>query len=200
MRVRPTRRLCYCVLIFLIAVTVIAAGAYHAAHAAYASKISKYLQQLPALIIQPVDLTDVVKRDKVKEMFSHAWKNYELYAWGANELRPISKSINNDSMFGKFMLGATIVDSMDTLYIMGFMDEFQRGREWIAKNLNLSYADKDLSVFETNIRFVGGLLSCYALTGDTMFREKVVHIVDKLLPAFETPTGIPYSLVNPVTK
>lgn len=54
----------------------------------------------------------------------------------------------------------------------------------------------ELSVFETNIRFVGGLLSCFSLTGDPMFREKALHIAEKLLPAFNTPTGIPHALVN----
>ena len=58
----------------------------------------------------------------------------------------------------------------------------------------------ELSVFETNIRFVGGLLSCFALTGDPMFRDKAVHIAEKLLPAFNTPTGIPNALVNIATK
>lgn len=51
-------------------------------------------------------------------------------------------------------------------------------------------------MFETNIRFVGGLLSLYALTGDTLFRDKAAYVADKLLPAFQTPTGIPYALVN----
>lgn len=51
-------------------------------------------------------------------------------------------------------------------------------------------------MFETNIRFVGGLLSAYALTGDTLFRDKAQHVADKLVPAFQTPTGIPYPLVN----
>lgn len=53
-----------------------------------------------------------------------------------------------------------------------------------------------MSVFEVNIRFIGGLLTCYALTGDVMFRDKAQHIADKLLPAFNTPTGIPNALVN----
>jgi len=53
-----------------------------------------------------------------------------------------------------------------------------------------------VSVFEVNIRFIGGLLTCYALTGDVMFRDKAQHIADKLLPAFNTPTGIPNALVN----
>lgn len=51
-------------------------------------------------------------------------------------------------------------------------------------------------MFEVNIRFVGGLLTCYALTGDVMFRDKARQIADKLLPAFQTPTGIPNALVN----
>lgn len=54
----------------------------------------------------------------------------------------------------------------------------------------------DISVFETNIRFIGGLLSCFALTGDVIFKEKAQQIADKLLPAFQTPTGIPNALVN----
>lgn len=51
-------------------------------------------------------------------------------------------------------------------------------------------------MFETNIRFVGGLLTCFALTGDVVFRDKAQQIADKLLPAFQTPTGIPHALVN----
>ena len=54
----------------------------------------------------------------------------------------------------------------------------------------------DISVFETNIRYVGGLLSLYALTGDDLFKSKAVHVADKLLPAFNSPTGIPYALIN----
>nr|XP_022909489.1 mannosyl-oligosaccharide alpha-1,2-mannosidase IA-like [Onthophagus taurus] len=54
----------------------------------------------------------------------------------------------------------------------------------------------DVSVFEVNIRFVGGLLACYALTGDPIFKMKAQQIADKLLPAFDTPTGIPHALVN----
>lgn len=54
----------------------------------------------------------------------------------------------------------------------------------------------ELSVFETNIRFVGGLLTMYALTGDQMYKEKARDVADKLLPAFETPTGIPRAVIN----
>lgn len=60
----------------------------------------------------------------------------------------------------------------------------------------LSLQKIDVSVFETNIRFIGGFLTCYAMTGDSIFREKAEYVANKLLPAFKTPTGIPHSLIN----
>ena len=70
-------------------------------------------------------------------MMRHAWSNYEQFAWGDNELNPIAKSGHNAAIFGKVRGGATIVDSLDTLYIMGMMKEFWRARDWIASSLTL---------------------------------------------------------------
>lgn len=136
------------------------------------------------------------KRDKVKEMMKHAWEYYKLYAWGKNELRPISKRPHTGSIFGTSDLGATIIDGLDTLYLMNLTKEFNEGKDWIARRFTLENVSADLSVFETNIRYVGGLLACYAFTGDPMFKEKAQYVADKLLPAFQTPTGIPNALVN----
>lgn len=58
------------------------------------------------------------------------------------------------------------------------------------------FQNNEVSVFETNIRFMASLLSCYALTGDVMFKEKAAQLGERLLPAFETETGIPHSLIN----
>lgn len=69
-------------------------------------------------------------------MMKHAWVNYKKYAWGSNELRPISKRGHSASIFGTLQLGATIVDAADTLYIMELMDEYNEAREWIAQNLH----------------------------------------------------------------
>ena len=129
-------------------------------------------------------------------MMKHAWDNYVSFAWGENELRPVSKSGHSASIFGSSSMGATIIDSLDTLFIMGFHKEFKKGRDWVAKHLDLEEMAGDISVFETNIRYLGGLLSTFALTGEEMFKLKAVQIADKLLPAFNTPTGIPYGLVN----
>uniref|UniRef100_A0A336LLS7 alpha-1,2-Mannosidase n=1 Tax=Culicoides sonorensis TaxID=179676 RepID=A0A336LLS7_CULSO len=136
------------------------------------------------------------RRNKVKEMLIHAWSNYKTYAWGKNELRPLSKRPHTGSIFGAYDMGATIVDALDTLLIMGLKDEFDEGRDWVASRFNLDNVTGDISVFETNIRFVGGFLSLYALTGDPIFKEKAQYTADKLLPAFQTPTGIPYALIN----
>ncbi len=68
-------------------------------------------------------------------MMKHAWDSYVQYAWGANELKPVSRKGHSASIFGQTALGATIVDGLDTLYIMGLMDEFKQGRDWVATSL-----------------------------------------------------------------
>lgn len=83
-------------------------------------------------------------------MTVHAWENYKLYAWGKNELRPLSKRAHTGSIFGAYDLGATIVDSLDTLYIMGLKDEYQEGREWIARKFSFKNMVISLCLFLTN--------------------------------------------------
>lgn len=70
------------------------------------------------------------------QMTVHAWENYKKYAWGKNELRPLSK-IGNAGVFGSNDLGATIVDSLDTLYIMGLKEQYLEGRQWVADKFTL---------------------------------------------------------------
>ncbi len=72
-------------------------------------------------------------------MMKHAWDGYAAYAWGKNEVRPISKRGHSASIFGSSSLGATIVDGLDTLFIMGMMEEFQTGRDWIEAYLDMSH-------------------------------------------------------------
>eukprot|EP00262_Sarcandra_glabra_P007997 TRINITY_DN21165_c0_g1_i2.p1 TRINITY_DN21165_c0_g1~~TRINITY_DN21165_c0_g1_i2.p1 ORF type:complete len:574 (+),score=88.33 TRINITY_DN21165_c0_g1_i2:129-1850(+) len=137
------------------------------------------------------DQIDMQRREKVKEAMLHAWNSYETYAWGKDELQPQTK--NGVDSFGG--LGATIVDSLDTLYIMGLDQQFQKAREWVATSLDFN-KNYDASVFETTIRIVGGLLSAYDLSGDKLFLEKARDIADRLLPAWDTPSGIPYNRIN----
>uniref|UniRef100_A0A8C4GNA1 alpha-1,2-Mannosidase n=1 Tax=Dicentrarchus labrax TaxID=13489 RepID=A0A8C4GNA1_DICLA len=135
------------------------------------------------------------KRDKIREMMKHAWDSYRQYGWGHNELKPLAKKGHSTNIFGNSQLGATIVDALDTLYIMGLHEEFKDGQEWVEQNLDFG-VNAEVSVFEVNIRFIGGLLAAYYLSGQEVFKLKAVQLAEKLLPAFNTPTGIPWAMVN----
>jgi len=75
----------------------------------------------------------------IHQMALHAWKGYTQYAWGDNELKPISKRGHSASIFGRnTKMGATIVDSLDTLYLMGLKDEFEQAKEWVRLHLDLN--------------------------------------------------------------
>ncbi|KAE8704471.1 Mannosyl-oligosaccharide 1,2-alpha-mannosidase MNS2 [Hibiscus syriacus] len=139
----------------------------------------------------PEDPIEMQRREKVKEAMVHAWSSYEKYAWGNDELQPQSK--NGVDSFGG--LGATLIDALDTLYIMGLDEQFLKAKEWVAKSLDFN-KDYDASVFETTIRVVGGLLSAYDLSGDKIFLDKARDIADRLLAAWDTATGIPYNVIN----
>ncbi|CAL9009420.1 unnamed protein product [Prunus brigantina] len=141
--------------------------------------------------VVPNDPIDIQRQEKVKEAMIHAWSSYEKYAWGQDELQPQSK--NGVNSFGG--LGATLVDSLDTLYIMGLHEQFQKAREWVANSLDFN-KDYEASVFETTIRVVGGLLSAYDLSEDKVFLDKARDIADRLLPAWDSPSGIPYNIIN----
>ncbi|ELW47634.1 Mannosyl-oligosaccharide 1,2-alpha-mannosidase IC [Tupaia chinensis] len=152
--------------------------------------------------------------------------------------------------------GATVIDSLDTLYLMELKEEFQEAQAWVEESFHLNVSG-EASLFEVNIRYIGGLLSAYYLTGEELsssrslgpflslhdpcsctkgqtltpgpaalgaveqlqetlpsacclesdsathnhwhsavFRIKAVKLGEKLLPAFNTPTGIPKSVVN----
>ena len=138
--------------------------------------------------------TNRQRREKVRSMMSDAWNDYKLHAWGANELRPVTKVGHSQQIFGSVQ-GATIVDALDTLLLMNMTREAADAREWIADHLHFDI-DAPVSTFEVCIRYLGGLLSAYALTGDEMYKAKAVEIGDRLLPAFNTNTGIPWSSLN----
>jgi mannosyl-oligosaccharide alpha-1,2-mannosidase len=82
---------------------------------------------------------------------------------------------------------------------MGLHDEYEQAKAFIKDNFTIANAHQ-LSTFETTIRFLGGLLSLYALTADSMYIDKATEVADALMPAFETKSGIAKSLVNVQTK
>ena len=129
---------------------------------------------------------------KVKREFLHAWTNYERYAWGHDALKPLSKGPHD--WYGEPLLMSP-VDALDTLILMKLDAEVEKTRELIAKNLSF---DRDLYVknFEITIRLLGGLLSGYQLSGDRRLLVLAEDLGRRLLPAFNSPTGMPYVMVN----
>lgn len=129
---------------------------------------------------------------EVKAEFLHAWNGYKQYAWGHDDLKPLSKGFKD--WYAEPLLMSP-VDALDTMIVMGFRDEADKTREYIAANLSF---DKDISVknFEITIRLLGGLLSSYQLTGDKRLLNLADDLGRRLLPAFDSPTGIPYMFVN----
>uniref|UniRef100_A0A670YST4 alpha-1,2-Mannosidase n=1 Tax=Pseudonaja textilis TaxID=8673 RepID=A0A670YST4_PSETE len=138
----------------------------------------------------PVSVPFNKRQLAVIEAFRHAWRGYKEFAWGHDELKPISKTFNE--WFG---LGLTLIDALDTMWILGLKAEFQEAREWVAKELDFQ-KDVDVNLFESAIRILGGLLSTYHLSGDSLFLEKAKDIGSRLMPAFNTPSKIPFSDVN----
>lgn len=129
---------------------------------------------------------------EVRAEFLHSWNAYKKYAWGADGLRPISKT---PYQWYKAPLHMTALDAMDTLILMGLNEEADSVREFILADVSF---DHDIYVenFEITIRLLGGLISSYQLTGDKRLLKLAEDLGTRMLPVFNTPTGIPYVDVN----
>ena len=141
----------------------------------------------------PADAPSAARQaEAVKAEFLHAWRAYERDAWGHDALKPLSHRPRD--WYAQSLL-ITPVDSLDTLVLMGLKDEADKDRELIATQLSF---DKDIWVknFEIAIRLLGGLLSGYQLTGDQRLLALADDLGRRLLPVFDSPTGLPYVEVN----
>ncbi|KAF5346120.1 hypothetical protein D9758_009958 [Tetrapyrgos nigripes] len=139
-------------------------------------------------------IRDVEKRDAVVEAFKHAWRAYERDAMGTDEYHAISKKGTNLSDAGG--IGYTVVDSIDTMLLMGLDEDYQRARDWVENKLTFE-RDGIFNTFETTIRVLGGLLSAYHLSGnDKLYLERAIDLADRILPVFDTESGLPWPQVN----
>ncbi len=129
---------------------------------------------------------------EVKAEFLHAWNGYKQYAWTHDDLKPLSKTWHD--WYGQSLL-MTPVDALDTMIIMGLKDEASATQQYLLANLSF---DKDIEVqnFEITIRLLGSLLTNYQLTGDKRFLNLAQDLGNRLLPVFNSPTGMPYRYVN----
>lgn len=132
--------------------------------------------------------------EDVKAEMAWAWDLYREHAWGKDEIKPVSGTSSSFPLKGHH-LGLSLIEALDTLWVMGLDSRFQDGVDWVKAHADFA-VDGEVSVFETSIRIVGGLLSAHHACGDPVLLAKAKDLADRLLPAFDTPTGFPYRFVN----
>jgi mannosidase alpha-like ER degradation enhancer 2 len=131
-------------------------------------------------------------REKVIEACRHAWQGYKQYAWGYDELQPLTKKGKN---WYKHSLVMTPVDAFDTFVLLGMKEEANEAKQLVLSQLSFNVND-EVQVFEITIRLLGALQSAYELDGDKKYLTLAIDLADRLLPAFNTPTGMPYRYVH----
>ncbi|KAI1827858.1 glycoside hydrolase [Xylaria intraflava] len=161
---------------------------------------NKPVRSIPR-IQAPRPQEDAALRDKrtmrlaaVKESFIHSWKGYKKHAWGHDEIMPISG--RSKDPFGGW--AATLVDSLDSLWLMGLKDEFDSAVE-ACDNIDFTRTNaREINVFETTIRYLGGFLAAYELS-DMQYPSllnKSVEVASLLMTAFDTPNHMPIPRFN----
>ncbi|XP_059645034.1 alpha-mannosidase I MNS5 isoform X1 [Cornus florida] len=155
--------------------------------------------------------------EKVRKMFYHAYDNYMTYAFPHDELKPLTKTFTNSlSELGNLKLeylpqkyngsALTLIESLSSLVIMGNNTEFEKAVLWLSDNLTFD-VDARINLFECNIRVLGGLVSSHILATDStsrlvqgLYKNQLLFLAEDLgrrfLPAFDTPTGLPYAWIN----
>jgi mannosyl-oligosaccharide alpha-1,2-mannosidase len=131
----------------------------------------------------------VARLQEVKDAFLHSWKGYKQEAWGKDELRPIEGGFKTPFCGW----AATMVDSLDTLWIMGLREEFEIS---LVELRNVDFTNTEgcmINLFETTIRHLGGMLAAFDISGGryTVLVEKAVELAEVLITAFDTPNRMP---------
>ncbi len=162
---------------------------------------SNFVKRISAPVVFAVSLAVVLSAqavsqqqmaDSVKAEFLHAWNGYKQYAWGHDALRPLTKKPRDWYGVSFYM---TPVDAYDAMLLMGLSSDARDAKQLILDSLSF---DKNIEVqsFEITIRLLGGLLSAYELDKDKRFLILAEDLGTRLLPVFNTPTGMPYRYVN----
>ncbi|MGB2869785.1 MAG: glycoside hydrolase family 47 protein [Bacteroidota bacterium] len=137
-------------------------------------------------------LSRQITADSVKAEFLHSWNAYKQYAWGHDALKPLSKKPHD---WYRSSLVMTPVDAYDTMVLMGLTKEAAEARQLILDSLSFD-RDVEVQAFEIIIRLLGGLLSGYQMNGDGRFLELAEDLGKRLLPIYNSPTGMPYRYVH----
>jgi len=130
--------------------------------------------------------------DKIRSACRHAWNGYMTYAAGYDALKPLTRKGHN--WYGKSLL-MTPLDAYDTFILLGMKKEAREAKDMVLAGMSFD-EDIEVQVFEVNIRLLGGLISSYEISGDCCFLTLAQDLGNRLLPAFNSPTGMPYRFVN----
>ncbi|KAG6910026.1 hypothetical protein DXG01_013750 [Tephrocybe rancida] len=170
--------------------------------------------QKPGLKLPPSARTN---RDTVEKIFIQSYNAYKTFAWGHDDLTPESQSFYDgrngwgepdklawaNTMDAQWVLGASIVDALTTLHIMGQMELFHEAVNFSSQiDFSDSHTPDTVSVFETTIRFLGGLLSAYELSDEKYpaLLQKAKEIGDKMAYAWVANNSIPFGFLNFTTN
>lgn len=156
-------------------------------------------------------------REDVRRMFYHAYDNYMQYAFPHDELKPLSRSytdslgelgnLKHEHLPANYSGTAlTLIESLSSLAVLGNKTEFEKAVLWLGENLSFD-VDVRVNLFECNIRLLGGLISAHLLALEPShelmqggYKNQLLLLSEdlgqRLLPAFDTPTGIPYAWIN----
>ncbi|KAH8819521.1 glycosyl hydrolase family 47-domain-containing protein [Xylogone sp. PMI_703] len=136
----------------------------------------------------------VKRQEKVRAEFKQAWEGYSTHAWLHDELKPVSGSFR-DPFCG---WSATLVDAMDTLWIMGLYEEFEAAVAGLQQIDFTTSSRSDIPMFETTIRYLGGLLAAYDVSGGKykVILDKAIELADVMIGAFDTPNRMPVLYYN----
>jgi mannosyl-oligosaccharide alpha-1,2-mannosidase len=143
------------------------------------------------------------KLANIKQAFTRTWTAYRDYAWEHDELMPVvagSSDLEQPHAYRDPFNGwaATLVDSLDTLWLMGMKAEFE---EAVNATMFIDFTTSsrsDIPVFETTIRYLGGLMGAYDISGQKYdgLIKKAVELADILFGAFDTPNRMPVMYHN----
>jgi mannosyl-oligosaccharide alpha-1,2-mannosidase len=132
------------------------------------------------------------RRSAVLQLTRKCWNSYRKYAWKRDVLLPLSGA-GGDQFSG---WAATLVDSLDTLWIMGLRDEFDEAVAAVAEIDFGSSTSDQVNIFETNIRYLGGLLAAYDLSGREVLLHKAVELGDLIYGGFNTKNRMPVDNID----
>lgn len=135
-------------------------------------------------------LAQISRQRAVRKEFIHAWTGYQDHGWMSDSLRPLTGRTENQFCGWS----ATLVDALDTLWIMQLDEEFE---EAVNATLNIDFDNSQkrcvVNLFETTIRHLGGLIAAYDLSGEQRLMPQIVELGELLHSAFNTWNGMPCS-------